>query len=141
MTFTTLAYSAYEDLGGILGIFGSQPTSGAPSLRTKVSGNTAVVELNFSISNRGLYPVSLRISCDSPPSLPVSCRPAAAMVAQGSTQPLRLTITVGDIAGLMSRVAGGQAVHLNATATASLQPFASVSASFDLGPVLIGAHL
>lgn len=141
ITFTTLVYSAYEDIGGILGLFGGQTTPNPPTLQTVVSGNTALIELNLSISNRGLYPVSLRISCAPPPGLPVSCQLAQATVGQGNTQGLHLIIMVSDIAGLKSIAAGGQGIHLNATATASLEPFASVSANFDLGSILAGAHL
>jgi hypothetical protein len=138
VTFTTIVYSAYTDVSGVFSTFGSASSHGSAS-PIVVTGNTARIGLNYSIQNGGLYPLLIALSCQPDASLPVSCADVSVSIPAGSTQVVGLTLTVTDLTKLRSLVSAGKPLHLNATAAASLEPFATLSAEFDLGSILSGA--
>lgn len=138
VTFATMIYSAYQDVSGVVGIFGGKPAGSLGPLQTKVSGNTAQDGLNFTIPNNGLYPLTLRVSCSEPGGLPVSCQAVDLTVIPGQTEVVHFVILVSDVKALRAMVAAGQSIHVNATASVSLEPFATLSVTFDLGPALSG---
>ena len=138
VTFATIAYSAYADVSSVLSTLSSGGSQGTGS-SLAVSGDTATLAVNFSIQNSGLYPLLISLSCQPGPSLPVSCANVSLSIPAGSTQVARLVVTVSSLSKLQSVASSGTPIHLNATADVSLQPFASLSASFDLGSALSGA--
>lgn len=138
VTFATMAYSAYQDTAGMLSTLGTAGSS-APGAHLIVSGNMAKLNLGFSVPNNGLYPLAVRISCAPSGSLPVSCGTVAVSVGPGLSESVNLALTVTDLARLRSILANGNSLHLNATAAVSLEPFATLSLTFDLGPTLSGA--
>ena len=138
VTFATMVYSAYQDVNGVVSIFGGRASGTLGSLETKVSGNTARATLNFTVPNDGLYPLVLRVSCSPPDGLPVSCQAIDLTVTPGQTQVVHFVILVSDVKGLNATVAPGNRLHVNATASVSLEPFATLSVTFDLGSALSG---
>lgn len=138
VTFTTMAYSAYADVSGVLSRIGAGGGSGQAA-RLLVSGNTATLDMNFTVQNTGFYPLLIQLSCQPGGSLPVTCAPLSVSIPAGATRVVTLALAVSDVSKLQSTITGGQPVHLNATAQVSLEPFASLSASFDLGSALSGA--
>jgi len=138
VTFTTIVYSAYTDVSGVFSSLGSSSSQGS-AVHFVVTGNTAELELNYSIQNSGLYPITVALSCQPDASVPVSCANVSVSIPEGSKQVVGFALTVSDLAKLQSQVSAGKTLRLNATASVSLQPFATLSANFDLGSVLSGA--
>ncbi len=140
VTFGTMIYSTYEDATATLAAIGN-PSHQGFGTQTTVSGNTAQVALNFSLFNKGLYPLGVNLSCAPSQSLPVSCQPVQVSVPPGVTKSVRLVLSVNDVTKLQSIATGAAQLHLNATASVSLEPFATLSVTFDLGSALSGGHL
>jgi hypothetical protein len=141
VTVATITYSAYQDVSGVVAAVRGQAQGSPGTLQTKVSGNTAQWDLNFSVPNGGLYPLQLEMSCAPQTVLPVSCNDIRATVSPGQVQRISFIISVSSISGLKSAIANGASLHLNTTASASIEPFATLTASFDLGSVLSGGNL
>lgn len=140
VTFGTMIYSTYADASATFAAL-SGPSHRGFGVQTRVSGNTAQVALNFSLPNRGLYPLGVRFSCAPAQGLPVACQPVEVSVQPGATKAVQLVVSVSDLAKLQSITAAGSLIHLNATASVSLEPFAAVSLTFDLGSALSGGQL
>lgn len=138
ITFSTIAYSAYADVNGVLSSLRG-PSTSATGAHYTVSGNTARLDLNFNVDNGGLYPLSIQLTCANSPSLPVSCGPVSVSIQPGLSRGVDLVLNVNDLARLQTLVSSGAGVHLNATAAIFLQPFAVLSVTFDLGSALSGA--
>lgn len=137
VTFSTMAYSAYADVSGVVSRLGSSGSQ-SPLNHFVVNGNTATLNLSYTVQNSGLYPLAISLSCQPSPDLPVSCAELSVSIPAGATQVVSLSLTVSDLSKLES-LNSGSPLHLNATAVVSLEPFASLSAQLDLGSALSGA--
>ncbi len=138
VTVGTMAYSAYVDVNGFISNISSSSGQGLTN-HVVVTGNTATLDLNYSVQNSGLYPLSIALSCQPNPSVPVSCSGVSVSIPAGSTQDVSLALTVSDLTKLQAMTSSGSPLHLNATADISLQPFATLSLQIDLGRALSGA--
>jgi hypothetical protein len=138
-TFSTMIYSAWQDASGVLSAFGSGGIT--PTSNSTVTGNTALIEVDYVLPNDGLYPISLRFACVPDPSIPVTCQSAEVEVPPGLAGRFAMVIMVSDVSRLQQMTAAGEPVHLNVTASVSLVPFATLSTSFDLGSLLEGGSL
>ena len=138
VTFSTIAYSVYVDVSGVFSTLSSPGKQGSAS-QLVVTGNTAKLDLDYSIQNSGLYPLLVAFSCQPDANAPLSCADVSVSIPVGSTQVVGFAITVSDLSKLRSLVSAGNPLHLNATAAFSLEPFATLSARFDLGNALSGA--
>jgi hypothetical protein len=131
VTFAAVGYSAYMDISSILNV--SKQGSPAITARTVVQGNSATVYVNATISNGGLFPLSVSLSCKS--SQPdVTCTPGSISVAPGQNATLKFQMTVADV----SQISSSSPLQVNGTLEASLVPFASVSVGFNLGSLYNG---
>ena len=137
VTFSTMGYSAFADLRGVISTLGSGGQGAASNLL--VNGNSAELDFAYNVQNGGLYPLLISISCQPDASLSVSCSGGNVTIPAGATQQVRFAVSVADLTKLEGAIAAGQQVRLNGTAQISLEPFATLSAVFDLGSILSGA--
>lgn len=124
----TIAYSAYEVYTGVAGELsgGSHPiTAGAV-----VQGSSAIVTLNITAPNRGVYPLNMTLTCDSPPS-DVVCAPAGVVIPPGHEGLLSFKMTIVNVQAF--EAASDHTV--NGTVTISMEPFVSLSVGMDLGSI------
>jgi hypothetical protein len=135
---STLAYSAYTDLSGTLSALSSGGGFGSGS-SFAVSGNSATLNLNISIKNSGFFPLTISFGCHPDPNVPATCSVSTLDIPVGTTQVLPIILTVTDLSKLQAMLSGGTQLHFNATAEASLVPFATLTANFDIGSLLSGA--
>ena len=120
-----MAYSAYEDYSGVrpeLTGGSSQPVGGVTQ-----NGNTAVVSLNFTIPNGGLYTLNVSLTCDNG-NPAVVCQEGQVSVPPGGEQVLRFRMTITN---LQEYVASGDR-RINGTVTMALEPFVSLTIGTDL---------
>ena len=120
----TVVYSAYEDYSAVKPELTG--ASGSPVGGTQ-NGNTAVVTLNFTIPNGGLYTLNVTLTCDS--SNPnVVCQAGHVSVSPGGQQVLRVRMVITNI---QQYVAAGDS-RINGTLVMALEPFVSISIGTDL---------
>jgi hypothetical protein len=62
-------------------------------------------------------------------------------VAPGQVQRVHFVLIVSSVSELEGMVASGGSIHFNATAGVSLEPFATLTVTFDLGPALTGGGI
>jgi len=126
VTSAAVVYSAYADVSNVLTV--SQKGSPAITAVTLVRGNSATVFVNASISNGGLLPLEVSLSCQAlQPN--VTCTPGSVSVAPGRSAVLKFQMTVADV----TQISSATGLHVNGTLKASLVPFASLSVSTDFG--------
>ena len=128
----TVAYSAYEDYSAVKPEFtagSGQAVAGATQ-----SGNTAVVSINFTVPNAGLYPLNVTLTCDN--SNPyVVCTPGHVSVPPGQQQVLRFKMKITDIQAYLA----SSDRRINGTVSMGLEPLVSLSVATDLsGLVRVG---
>lgn len=128
VVFSTIAYSAYVDGRGVISAITG---AGVAPIKTVATKTDTTILVNITIPNDGLYPVSLSFECSPPPGSPLSCSTANITVPPGQTGFLNFSITMdnatsGSLSGL----------SLPGNATVSLDPFASITVSFNLGHIV-----
>ena len=126
----TVAYSAYEDYTAVR----PELTGGSsnPIGSVTQSGNTAVVSINLTIPNRGVYTLNVTLTCDSNPV--VTCTEGRVSVPPGGEDVLRFKMTITD---LKTYVASN--TRINGTVYMGLEPFVNLSVVTDLsGLVKVG---
>ncbi len=124
VTFSTVLYSAYAEVQGVMGVLGQNSGNGVISTRTTTQNESATLYVNATLPNRGLYPLRVALSCSPAQSTNVTCQPGVVTIAPGSTGTLRFSLTSPNL----SRI--GAAVPANFSV--ELEPFASISVSVDL---------
>ena len=129
LIFSTLAYSAYADTNGILKIFGNGSKTPAVMVTRTVQGSSSQVLMNITLSNDGLYPVSIAGSCvSSPGGLNASCSLPRTTVAPGQSKTVQLVIIVNGL----SQQNGTAGRPLVADISVALEPFVSLNVTTDL---------
>jgi hypothetical protein len=121
----TVLYSAYEDYTAVrpeLSGGSSQPIGSAT-----LNGNTAVVSINFTIPNEGLYTLNVTLTCDNT-NPNVVCQTGHVSVAPGERQVLRFKLTVVNVQQYYST--GEQ--RINGTLTMAMEPFVSITIGTNL---------
>ena len=129
VTFSTFAFSAFADFQGFVGSI--QSGSGSAVSGTAVlQGSTLLLDLNATVQNQGLYPLSITLSCSSVQTEGATCTTAHATIlpGQSSTLYFRMAVPNGT-----EYVSGAKQLHINGSATLALEPFASVTISKDFG--------
>jgi hypothetical protein len=128
--FATIAYSAYEDSVGILGIFGAGSQTPAITARAVYQGSTAVVSVNITLHNNGLYPLDISISCvQTPGGLNATCNQPGTTIAMSQTETLHFTMMVTGVSPQTG--AGGRPIDADVNVT--LDPFVSLEVTANLG--------
>ena len=130
VTFSAVLYSAYADFNGIV----NNVQSGSHNIIVTpvTSGDSATLYVNATIPNDGLLPLQVSIACTS--TQPgVTCNQASMTVPPKLTGQLKFQVSVADISQLQNGLSG---LQVNGTITAELVPFASISATIDVGSFL-----
>ena len=121
----TMIYSAYQEYNAI-----RPELSGGPNQPVGLitqNGNVAIVSLNFTIPNDGLYTINVTLTCDnSNPS--VVCQEGHVTVPPGGEQVLRFKMTVTDV----QRYVGSSDLRINGTLSLALEPFIGIAINTDL---------
>lgn len=126
----TVAYSAYEDYSAVK----PELTGGSsnPIGTMTQSGNTAVVSINLTVPNRGVFTLNVTLTCDS--NTVVTCTEGHVSVPPGGEGVLRFKMTITD---LKTYVASN--TQINGTVSMGLEPFVNLSVVTDLsGLVKVG---
>ena len=129
-TFSTVVYSAYSDAQAV---FAALHAGSAVSASESVQGSTALIHLNVSIQNKGLYPITLAMSCSPGRESGITCNSPNVTVSPGRDQTLRFLITVANYTRFQGNSGG---LHLNGTVAVALVPFASIVSKVDFGSFL-----
>ena len=126
VAFSTLAYSVYADYEGVVGVFGGGQGASPVASNTVVSGSDVTQMLNFTVPNKGLYPITVSLSCSGAASAKVTCTNATATVPPGSSGVLAFAIT------LHNATSGAASLpSVPGTLALSISPFATLRLSFD----------
>jgi hypothetical protein len=130
VTFSSVLYSAYADFNGIVN--NVQTGSHNITVTPVTSGNSATLYVNATIPNDGLFPLTVSITCSSvQPG--ITCNQASITVPPKLAGELKFQVAVADVSELQNGLSG---LHVNGTITAELVPFASISATIDVGSFL-----
>ncbi len=130
LTFATVVYSAYADYSGVLNA--SRTGTSAFTGETVVQGSSLALLLNATVSNKGLLPLQVSVSCE-PEQTNVSCDPATITVGPGEVGTLHFRMTIANFTQILS---GSGGFHVNGTMSFELVPFAGLSVSLDLGSLV-----
>ncbi len=123
----TVVYSAYTDYKAVQTEFGG--TGGQrPTLKITMQGVAEVFSLNVTVPNRGVYALTVSLSCDSP-SPNIICDPATVTVPAGQEKVLRFQMTINDYAQYLA--SGNR--RINGTVGIQMLPFVTLSIGTDLG--------
>ena len=128
VVLAAVAYSAYEDYAAVRPYI-SDPQH--PAGTATVQGTTGYISFDVPITNRGLLPLNVTVSCDSPPA-GVSCQRASVSIAPGQEQDLKFTMTIDNVQQFAA-----QANHtINGTISMGLVPFATLTAGVNCGGII-----
>ncbi len=133
VTFSTIGYSAYADLTNVLNTVHSGASSPAISSRTVIQGSAANVYLNVTLENGGLYPVALSLSCSPSAGSGTSCNSPTINVMPGQSQTLHFVMTLQNYSQSLA-----DGLQIDGQVQVSLEPFASVNVSVNLGSLISG---
>lgn len=122
----TIGYSVYKDYTAITPYLGggSQATTGAVTQQ----GSSEIVSFNFTIPNRGLYALSVSVTC-APLDSNVVCEPSQVTVPPGADGVLRFRMTIVDA----QQFAASSNHTIPGTVSIALEPFANVTVGTDFG--------
>ena len=129
VTFTTFAYSGVADFQGFFSSLQSGSGS-ALSGSAVLQGTTLLLELNATVTNEGLFPLAISLSCSSTQTEGATCTNAQATILPGQTSTLLFRMAVPNGTEYTS---GARQLHINGSATLALEPFASVNITKDFG--------
>ncbi len=123
----TVVYSAYTDYKAVQTEFGG--TSGQrPTLKITMRGVAEVFSLNVTVPNKGVYALTVSLSCDIP-SPNIICAPATVTVPAGQEKVLRFQMTINDYSQYLA--SGNK--RINGTVGIEMLPFVTLSIGTDLG--------
>lgn len=131
VTFSTVGYSAYVDVSNVINTVGGGSPTSAITANTVVQGSAATVYLNVTLANKGLYPISLSLTCLPPGASGITCTSPSIRVLPGQSQTLHFVMTVRNYPQF---VAGGS--HVDGQVVVALEPFASISVTVNLGTLV-----
>ena len=133
VTFSTFAYSSIADFQG----FYSSLQSGSSSALTGsafAQGTMLLLDLNATVTNEGLFPLSITFSCLPMQTEGATCTTASATIPPGQTSTLVFRMAVPNETEYTS---GAKQLHINGSVTLALEPFASVSITKDFGTFFV----
>jgi hypothetical protein len=129
LVIASVVYSAYADYNAVSGELRGGPGA---SVKRTIQGSSELVSLNVTVPNRGLYTLSVTISCNNPvPSSNTFCQPSTVTVKPGEQQVLELTIKIQSVAAY--RASNG---FINGTVNIQMEPFASLSIGVNFGSLV-----
>jgi len=123
VAFSTIAYSFYADYEALSG--GQRPGGPPPnqSVRTVVNNTSATTYVNITVTNNGLYPLTVGLSClSSNGSVVVKCSNSSITVPPGSKQILHFVMNLQNL----SQAPPGNFTVMG-DISLSLPPFVSVN--------------
>jgi len=123
VAFSTMAYSVYMDVNGVVGALGSGRSPTNFSVRTVINGSSETEYFNATIPNRGLYPLVVGLSClPSTGSVNVTCSKASVVIPPGGEQTMHFTMVFQNLS-----FTSVNTISVKGNVSLSLVPFASVS--------------
>ncbi len=131
VTFATVGYSVYADVSSLTNTLGGGSPTSAIAAKTVIQGSAAVVYLNVTLANTGLYPIILSLVCLPQAGNGVACTSPSITVLPGQSQTLHFMMTVENY----SRSAAG-GLHVDGRVGVALEPFASVNLTVDIGSLV-----
>ena len=129
----TVVFSAYEDYSAVK----PEITGGSshPIGSMTQDGNTAVVSINFTVPNRGVYTLNVAVTCGSNSNPVVTCTEGRVSVPAGGQDVLRFKMTITDLKAYLA----SSDRRINGTVSMGLEPFVNLSVVTDLsGLVKVG---
>jgi hypothetical protein len=132
VTFSTIGYTVFADAQAFLGSLQSGPGHTISSAY-RFQGSNLLLDLNATVQNQGLYPLSITLSCSPVQQEGVSCSSAQATIPPGQTSTLVFRIMVPNATEYTNAVQSPKQLHINGTATFALEPFASITINSDYG--------
>ncbi|MGD0396955.1 MAG: hypothetical protein ABSB26_08655 [Nitrososphaerales archaeon] len=131
VTLTTVGYSAYADVSNVINTVGGGSPATTITSETVVQGSAATVYLNVTLANRGLYPVSLSLTCLPPGGSGIACTSPSIIFLPGQSQTLQFVMTVENY----SQFVAGK-MRVDGQVIVTLEPFASITVAVDLGTLV-----
>jgi hypothetical protein len=131
VTFSTVGYTAYADVSNVLNTVGGGAPTSAITAKTVVQGSVAIVYLNVTLANKGLYPILLSLTCLPPEESGISCTSPSIRVLPGQSQTLHFTMTVENYVQ-----SAAEGLHVDGQVKVALEPFASIAVAVDLGSLI-----
>jgi hypothetical protein len=128
VTLSTFGYSAYADVSNVISIVGGGLPTASITAETVVQGSAATVYLNVTLANKGLYPISLSLTCLPPGGSRITCNSPSIMFLPGQSRTLHFVMTVENY----SQIIAGN-IHVDGQVVVALEPFASITVAVDLG--------
>jgi hypothetical protein len=128
VAFSSIAYSAWADINGVIGTVGQGPRSPAVAAETVTRGNSITLYLNVTVSNKGLYPLTIGLTCQPSSTTKLMCQQASVIIPPAGQSTLHFSMTVLN--------ASQPSIQANGTLSVTLQPFASVYVGVNLGSML-----
>jgi hypothetical protein len=132
VTFSTVGYTVYADVSDILNTVGGGTPTSAIAARTVVQGSAAVIYLNVTLANKGLYPIALSLTCLSPEESGITCTSPSITVLPGQSRTLHFIMAVENY---IQSATGG--LHVDGQVEVTLEPFASIAVAVDLGSLIV----
>ena len=126
--FSSIAYSAWADINGVIGTAGQGSRSPAMVAETVTRGNSITLYLNVTVSNKGLYPLTIGLTCQPSSTTKLMCQPASVIIPPAGQGTLHFSVTALN--------ASQSSIKANGTLSVTLQPFASVDFGVNLGSML-----
>jgi hypothetical protein len=130
VTFASVVYSAYSVASGVVSL--GQKGSQAIQVGSSLHGSSATIDINATLSNSGLLPLSLSASC-SGLRAGISCSQASLTILPHQQGTLRFQVFIANATQFVANPSG---LHVNGTIRAELVPFASLSVTVDIGQLL-----
>ena len=131
VTFSTVGYSAYADVSNIINTVGGGSPTSSITAEIVVQGSAAIVYLNVTLANRGLYPIALSLTCLPPSGSGIACTSPSIRVLPGQSRTLRFVMTVENYS---QYAVGG--MHVDGQVVVTLEPFASIALAVNLGTLV-----
>ena len=131
VTFSTVGYTVYADVSDTLNAVKGGTSTSAIAAKTVVQGSAAVIYLNVTLANKGLYPIVLSLTCLSPEESGITCTSPSITVLPGQSQTLHFMMTVKNY---IQSATGG--LHVDGQVKVTLEPFASIAVAVDLGSLI-----
>jgi len=131
VTFATVGYSVYAVASNVTNTLGGSSHTPAITAKVVVSGSVATAYLNVTLTNNGFYPIALSLDCSPPAGSGISCTNSLVRIDPGQTQTLNFAMTVENYSQYAP-----EGIHVDGLVQATLEPFASVNMTVDLGTLL-----
>jgi hypothetical protein len=133
VTLFTVGYTAYVDASNVLNTVSGGSQTSAIAAKTVVQGLTAIVYMNVTLANSGLYPVVLSLVCLPSSGSGIICTSPSITVLPGQSQTLHFMMTVENYSQTLAR-----GLHVDGQVKVAMEPFVSINLAVDLGTLIAG---